>query len=439
MTAGNSNEYGDDSFKNRFIDPETGEAYFLIINKETGKTKIYNEEWGADKYVGEYDPKTGKTEYNKNLWGGANKKDKAFINNAIKTGKVKEHAKTVIARELREGDTDGDGKRDSANNSESADKKASKLMGEVQLDVKEENDAEGTGGAVNSGDTTGTREGAFVYPETLREGKQDTIRFTQVKYRASGFNQEGINAAGSRNTVEGARIALGTVILPIPGEISAGQKTDWDKGNLSIIDAAKIKAVTTAVDKASAGAGFESVLKTAESGVNTPGIRNAIAAALAQSTTGGQGNVLQRTTGQVLNPNMETLFKGPSIRGFDFTFKLSPRNPKEAKRILQIIRFFKQGMAPIRSETQLFLKSPNIFELKYTHNGEDHKGLNKFKECALTSCNITYNPDAGEYSTFPDGIMNSYQMALSFQELEPIYNDDYGSNEAGVIPASLGY
>ena len=52
MTAGNSNEYGDDSFKNRFIDPETGEAYFLIINKETGKTKIYNEEWGADKYVG---------------------------------------------------------------------------------------------------------------------------------------------------------------------------------------------------------------------------------------------------------------------------------------------------------------------------------------------------------------------------------------------------
>ena len=140
-----------------------------------------------------------------------------------------------------------------------------------------------------------------------------------------------------------------------------------------------------------------------------------------------------------MNPNMETLFKGPTIRDFNFTFKLSPRNPKEAKRILQIIRFFKQGMAPIRSETQLFLKSPNIFELKYTHEGGDHKGLNKFKECALKSCDITYNPDAGEYSTFPDGIMNSYQMTLGFSELEPIYNDDYGSNEAGKIPASLGY
>ena len=193
------------------------------------------------------------------------------------------------------------------------------------------------------------------------------------------------------------------------------------------------------MDKASFGSGVESVLNSAQSAAGTPGIKNALAAALAQTTTGGQGNVLQRTTGQVLNPNMETLFKGPEIRGFNFTFKLSPRNPKEAERILQIIRFFKQGMAPIRSETHLFLKSPNIFELKYTHNGGDHKGLNKFKECALTRCEITYNPDAGEYSTFPDGIMNSYQMTLGFSELEPIYNDDYGSNEAGKIPASLGF
>ena len=442
MTAGNSNEYGDDSFKNRMIDPETGEAYFLIINKQTGKIKVYNEEFGADKYVGEYDPKTGKTDFNGNWWGGANKNDKNFLNNAIKDGKIKDHAKTVIARELREGDPDGDGKTNSKNDSESADKKAAKLMGEIVLEeAKEENDIEGTGGAVNSGDTTGTRAGAFVYPDTLREGRQDTIRFTQVKYRGSGLSSgEGIaNTANNRSNVAGTKEIIATVILPIPGEISAGQETSWDKGNLSILDAAKIQAVQEAVNKSSMGAGVNSILDTAGAAVKSPGIKNAIAAALGESVTGGKGNVLQRTTGQVLNPNMETLFKGPAIRGFNFTFKLSPRNPKEAERILQIIRFFKQGMAPIRSETQLFLKSPNIFELKYTHNGGDHKGLNKFKECALTKCDITYNPDAGEYSTFPDGIMNSYQMALTFQELEPIYNDDYGSNEAGVIPASLGY
>ena len=61
MTAGGPNEYGDDSPTNRFKDPATGEAYFVIVDKKTGKTKIYNEEFGADKYIGEYDPKTGKT------------------------------------------------------------------------------------------------------------------------------------------------------------------------------------------------------------------------------------------------------------------------------------------------------------------------------------------------------------------------------------------
>ena len=65
MTAGGPNEYGDDSKKNRFVDPDTGEAYFVIVNKKTGKTKIYNEEFGADKYIGEFDPDSNKINYNK--------------------------------------------------------------------------------------------------------------------------------------------------------------------------------------------------------------------------------------------------------------------------------------------------------------------------------------------------------------------------------------
>ena len=124
-------------------------------------------------------------------------------------------------------------------------------------------------------------------------------------------------------------------------------------------------------------------------------------------------------------------------REFSFNFQLAPRNAKEAKTVLQIIRFFKQGMAPIRTEGNLFLKSPNIFELKYTHNGGEHNGLNKFKECALKQVNVDYTPEAN-YSTYKDGVMTSYSMDLSFQELEPIYNDDYGDNKGGV-PEAIGF
>ena len=39
----------------------------------------------------------------------------------------------------------------------------------------------------------------------------------------------------------------------------------------------------------------------------------------------------------------------------------------KAEKVIQIIRFFKQGMAPIRSQSRLFLKSPHTFKLQYIH------------------------------------------------------------------------
>ena len=84
-------------------------------------------------------------------------------------------------------------------------------------------------------------------------------------------------------------------------------------------------------------------------------------------------------------------------------------------------------MAPIRTTSQLFLKSPHTFRIQYLHrNQRDHEYLNFFKECALISCGVEYTPE-GNYSTYQDGAMTSYQLNLAFEELEPIYNDDYGN------------
>jgi hypothetical protein len=103
---------------------------------------------------------------------------------------------------------------------------------------------------------------------------------------------------------------------------------------------------------------------------------------------------------------------------------MSPRSSAEAARIVQIIRFFKQGMAPIRDESRLFLKTPHTFRIKYEQQGKDSKFLNRFKECALLSCNVQYTPE-GNYAPYEDGAMSSYAMSLQFKELEPVYNDEY--------------
>ena len=121
---------------------------------------------------------------------------------------------------------------------------------------------------------------------------------------------------------------------------------------------------------------------------------------------------------------MELLFDSPQLKLLDL-FKFSPREPSESKTVLQIIRTFKQAMVPKKDDKSFFLGSPNSFRVEYIHRGSpNHPGLNKYKECALTQCQVNYTPE-GTYNTYRDGIMHSYQMTLQFRELDPIFDTDY--------------
>lgn len=133
---------------------------------------------------------------------------------------------------------------------------------------------------------------------------------------------------------------------------------------------------------------------------------------------------MQRQFGAVINPNLELLFNSPDLRQFSFSFKLSPRSKTEAEIVRKIIRNFKQAMSVKRSASSFLLQTPHTFAISYIFKNENHPYLNKFKECALTSCNVNYTPEA-TYMSFEDGAMVSYQLDLTFQELEPIYDDDY--------------
>ena len=132
-----------------------------------------------------------------------------------------------------------------------------------------------------------------------------------------------------------------------------------------------------------------------------------------------------------MNPNMELLFKDPSLRQFNFSWKLSARSRSEAMTIIKVISTFKKGTAATKSPSNLFLKSPNTWKLTYMHRGSEHRYLNKFKECALQSFTTQYTPD-GNYATFETGHMVAYSITIGLQELEPVFSSDYGSeNEIG--------
>ena len=108
--------------------------------------------------------------------------------------------------------------------------------------------------------------------------------------------------------------------------------------------------------------------------------------------------------------------------------------------LFRSIRYFKQSMAVQRSASILTLRTPDTFGIKYLTAGDnkEHPYLNKFKECALTQCNVNYTPD-GTYMTYAgEPSMTAYELQLQFQELEPIFNDDYGNASNG-IDTEIGY
>ena len=261
----------------------------------------------------------------------------------------------------------------------------------------------------------GTRNkgfGVYVFPTSLRQGGggQDFLKFDMMKYEPKDFDKEKFSFTERSTDID--KRSIGTVILPIPGGIQDGQSVSWGESSMSPLDMTKANIAMTTVSKG-LGAGVEEAGDAATNLAGAFGENKKALAAVIAGMAAGAGNMLTRTTGAIVNPNMELLFGGPSLRTFSFQFQLAPRDKTEAMEAIKIIRFFKQGMAPIRTKSMLFMKSPHTFQLSYRNSqGNPHKYLNKFKECAMASFGVNYAPN-GNYSTFEDGVMTAYQISMT--------------------------
>ena len=266
----------------------------------------------------------------------------------------------------------------------------------------------------------------YYYPVALKTNiDQDKLQISVLEYKPRPLPSKQSKPSLGIGEREGYRSrVLGSVFLPVPGNVVDSNNVSWDQDTL---DPAKLALSDAFFDNVGSG-GVEGLIdslgKTAQAiGVNKGDTKEAVAGALAKAATGG--SILTRSTGKIINPNMELLFKGPSMRTFQLSWKMSPRDYEESEMIKKIIRMFKQSMAVKRSESQIFLKSPNTYKLRYlTAQKQEHSFLPKIKECALVGCSINYTPD-GNYQVYENSSMVAYQMTLSFNELEPIYHDDY--------------
>lgn len=265
---------------------------------------------------------------------------------------------------------------------------------------------------------------------------------TETLIRTAGFARPGPSLqVGSRRefpaqTKSFIQSVVGVILLPMPSNITDANSVSYSEDSLDAITAKvaggalDLMGVTYNDDIAqfikdlgTTGVNFASNL------IKTSGLKDIYLKKLAAeaASIAGVGNItlnqiLARGEGQILNPNMELLFNGPTIRNFRFSFKLTPRDEKEARQIKLIIGSLKRHMAPQDAGT--FLGTPNFFELSYKQGNGDHKFLHKFKQCVLSDMSVNYTGE-NIYATYSDGTPVSMIMDLTFKELEPIYSQDY--------------
>ena len=239
--------------------------------------------------------------------------------------------------------------------------------------------------------------------------------------------------------------------LPIPQEVQDSNSVTWGEDRVNALELAALTVAQNAM--AADGLSAEGAIAAAQAsvqalntGIDVPGLsadtQSAVRAAISGAAVGALGSnvsaksVIARSTGQILNNNLELLFQGVNLRSFPYSITFSPRGYKEGLLVKDIIRSLKMSMAPKAGEIQegsnqsIFIKSPDVFQLKYLRDGEDHPFLNAFKICALTGMSVNYT-NAGTYASYDDGTPVNIRMNLTFKEINPIYHEDYLQDGSG--------
>lgn len=234
------------------------------------------------------------------------------------------------------------------------------------------------------------------------------------------------------------------IILPIPQNVGDSNSVSWGEDAIDPIQAAILAGGSDFITKGPTEA-FNAAVENLKNLKNISDSQKSaltayVNARAANSILGANvspQSLISRTTGQVMNSNLELLFNGVVLRTFTFTFDLAPRSRVEAEEIKGIIRIFKQTMSArnggagsgTNTNVGLFITAPSVYQLTYKTGPAKHQFLNTFKPCALTDISVNYTA-SGTYATYEDGAPVHMQMNLVFKELNPVYAEDYLEPEA---------
>ena len=278
------------------------------------------------------------------------------------------------------------------------------------------------------------------YPADIIDASTDYFKIEILKNikEGGGFGSISALSSGSRASQISDQYtdkpAEKTIILPIPQNIQDSNGAQWGENKLNDFSAAALGIVGSVVEtdnlKDIPGNVTKKMteLQSSGGGSDVANYAKMVAATTAVNALGANvtiGGLLSRSSGQVINQNLEMVFGGVTIRSFNFGWDLVPRSQDEAYIIKSIIKSLKiHTAAKLDNDGMGFLNAPDIFRIGYFKGGKAHPFLNRFKTSALTNMTVNYT-GSGTYATYEDGTPVHMKLDLSFKELNPIYREDH--------------
>ena len=210
----------------------------------------------------------------------------------------------------------------------------------------------------------------------------------------------------------------------MPSSIQVTYGTKYDDEAIGGLAAAAASIYQATGGSTSFGDALKDQLGNIAEDVKKKGLKVVLDIADGAGITGAR-NAFEITTGAVIADRMELAFKNVDRRSFQYTFKMIPKNSREAEEIRKIVFAFKANMLPemLEGRNRDTMTVPNTFNIQYMYKGKENDYVHRVSECFLDNVQVTYGGD--RYKTFEphadDGAPPvETSITLSFKEIEII-------------------
>lgn len=262
------------------------------------------------------------------------------------------------------------------------------------------------------------------------------VKFTFWKYKegkgqlGQGGNLGDNNYYTDESIYEPAGGFPGLIVVNMPQDINTQFGAQWGGKQFGFLSKQIVKGGGD-LAQGDIGGTFDALGKIVKSAVSSnDAVKAATAAGIVvgiNKIPGVDGNLtmndlVQGSSSKILNPNVELMYEGPTLRTLAMNMKLFARTPAEAEDIKNIGKAFRKAAVP-SSKNNRFIKVPPLLKVQFMKGSVDNVNLPMYRRFAITAVQVNFTPD-GQYTPYYDGKLPAIDIALELQETKIIFAED---------------